>query len=538
MMSYRFKRRSFLQGLGGAVGLKIMLRNLEASAAGAKSPPRMLVTHWPVGIVETGWAPTSGSVGGSVIMKGFANHGLANDMTVFRGFSTTALSNGGMGGGHEAGTVKLMTGVGCPGTRGGLPEGDDAFSGGPSYDQIFLKNVPALSPGDRMATGGYANSIADSRVDFLETSTQCLSYGYSQQGVASTNTNKQENLPLLPVLSPVQQWMNLFKNYIPGTPPGTGAGGAGGGTGTGTVNTAMLKALNSRKSVLDFCVNELNQLKTLAPASEVQKIMNHTDAIRQAEVSILNQLDYMRGMGGGSGAGGSGGGGGGGGGGACVKPASPDPAITGKTYGNMSMNNYSGKEATTIEDGPTHARVAQVHMDILKAAMVCDLIRVGTFQYSPGTNHVSFKGMYPGEPNTIYMHHPLSHRIGSAQTRGTLGPEAQFLANALAWYYELHASIMAGWKTTLDGNGNSLLDTCVVPFVTEVQATGHEWNDMAAMIIGGSKLGFTHGTFKTGNWPIQQYWGTVAQAFGLGPSVTPSGAIGAPIPGCWTAPPA
>jgi hypothetical protein len=46
MMSYRFKRRSFMQGVGGALGLKIMLRNLEAGAEGAKSPPRLLVTHW------------------------------------------------------------------------------------------------------------------------------------------------------------------------------------------------------------------------------------------------------------------------------------------------------------------------------------------------------------------------------------------------------------------------------------------------------------------------------------------------------------
>ena len=94
------------------------------------------------------------------------------------------------------------------------------------------------------------------------------------------------------------------------------------------------------------------------------------------------------------------------------------PAITGKTYGNISSNNYGpGRDSATTEDGPTHARVAQVHMDILRAAMVCDLIRVGTFQYSPGTNHVSFKGMYPGEPNTIYMHHPVSHRLSPVKPK-------------------------------------------------------------------------------------------------------------------------
>jgi hypothetical protein len=81
--------------------------------------------------------------------------------------------------------------------------------------------------------------------------------------------------------------------------------------------------------------------------------------------------------------------------------------------------------------------------------------------------------------------------------------------------------------------GNSLLDNTIVPFVTEVQATGHEQNNMAAMLIGGKSLGFTHGTYKAGNYTINQFWGTVAQAFDL----TATAPIGAPIAGCWVKPP-
>ena len=77
MMSYRFRRRAFLTALSGGVGLKIMLRNLESSAQGMRSPARLLVTHWPVGIVagssDALWKPTSGSVGGSQALKPFAD---------------------------------------------------------------------------------------------------------------------------------------------------------------------------------------------------------------------------------------------------------------------------------------------------------------------------------------------------------------------------------------------------------------------------------------------------------------------------------
>ena len=76
MTSYRFRRRAFITALSGGVGLKIMLRNLESSAQGLRSPGRLLVTHWPVGIVagssDALWKPTSGSVGGSQALQPFA----------------------------------------------------------------------------------------------------------------------------------------------------------------------------------------------------------------------------------------------------------------------------------------------------------------------------------------------------------------------------------------------------------------------------------------------------------------------------------
>ena len=64
MISYRLRRRAFIAAAGGGVGLKVMLRTLEGSAQGMRSPARLLVTHWPVGIVagqgDALWRPTSG----------------------------------------------------------------------------------------------------------------------------------------------------------------------------------------------------------------------------------------------------------------------------------------------------------------------------------------------------------------------------------------------------------------------------------------------------------------------------------------------
>jgi hypothetical protein len=533
MMSYRFKRRSFLKGVGGAVGLKIMLRNLEAGAQGAPPPQRMLVTHWPVGYVKFAFVPTAAAPFGSQCLKPFADANLQSQTTVLVGLSTSQINSGG-GGGHEAGTVKLMTGVDCPGTRGGEPEQDDAFSGGPSFDQILLKNVAGLKqPGQ-----GYANSICDARVDFLETSTQCLSYDYTTRTVSKPAGTGNENIPLLPTLSPLTQWMNLFSGIMPGG--NTGAGGASGAT-----NAAMLRALQERKSVLDYSLSELAQMKAISPSTEASKIDLHTQAIRNLEMTLDTQIAGLQGGGGGGSSGADAGAG-------CTPPAKPLATDVGMTYGTTAHNDYTNPMKGS-DESVVHAKVAHLHMDILRTAFMCDLIRVGTFQFSPGTNHVSFGGQFPNSTG-VYMHHPESHQIGTSNTAtaapGTVaGDVAQFLANVHTWYNTLMASLITDWSKSVDGMGNNLLDYTVIPYLTEVQATGHEQNNMGGLIFGGNKLGFTHGQFvqSPGNGTIiNDFWMTIAQPFGMTKATLGASASAydkafaaratGPIAGLWTKP--
>src|SRR5215471_5914506 len=462
-MSYRFARRSFLRGVGGALGLKIMLKNLEANAQGMTSPPRLLVTHWPVGTIRPDFIPnpTTNNTA-SPILAPFGTAGLSGDMTVLFGLSQAMISAP-AGGGHEAGTVKMMTGAASPGTRSGEPEQDDSYSGAPSFDQVFLKNVTALQrPG-----AGYANAICDSRVDFLETSTQCLSYGYATQPVAAAPSGTgTEHVPLSPILRPLDLFTTLFTGFMPG-------GSTGGNP------AAAVKALKERRSVLDFAMRELATIKGLAPASEASKIDIHTQSIRDIETQLTTQINN-----GGMGIAG------------CTVPPMP-PSISGGKDDRKSHNDYNNP-MTSVADDTTHAMVGSLHAGILKAAMVCDIIRVATFQWSPGTNHVAFKGQFPGEAATIYMHHPLSHKIVTADTLVTgtgRRPEVQFLSNVQTWYNTQMATILKDWKGTTDSFGGNLFDHTIIPFLTEVAATGHEHTNMPAMLFGGKALGFVHGQY-------------------------------------------
>jgi hypothetical protein len=525
--------------MSGGVGLKIMLRNLEGSAQGMRSPARLLVTHWPVGIVagagDALWKPTSGSVGGSPALKPFADLGLGPDMTVIRGLSTPI----GTGGKHEAGTVALVTGVAPPGTRSGEQESDDAFSGGPSFEQILLKNVAALQrPGQ-----GYANSIADSRTDFGEISTKCLSYSTEFQNVSAALGAGPEAIPLRPEISPLSQYTNLFGGFIPGTMGTSGAGGGGGSGGQGggappPVADALLKQLVGKRSALDFALSELTQLKQLAPSDARNKLTIHTDAVLAAETSVSNAINARYPNPGGS-AGGSGNGAGGDptcGGSCTTAPAAPS-SVVGRADPQKGVGNSFGNiTGGAQDDAPIHAQAGAAHLAVLKAAFICDLIRVGTYQWSPGTNHVGF-ALYPGTTQP-YLHHPTSHQIGTsdtvaASTLAALNPVAVFLFNVHTWYFSRHAESFADWKNSVDGCGNSLLDFTCVPFLTEVMACGGERTNMPAMIIGGKQLGFVHNRYVTGNITINQLWGTIAQAFGNTSTAAP---FAAPVPGFWAKP--
>jgi hypothetical protein len=525
--AYRFARRSFLAGIGGAFGLEILLRNLEAAAEGAGPPPRFLMLHWPVGTVRNQFIPSGrGSSyttskteqGPGYIVAPFDTEALRPHTIILHGFNMDGIR--GKGGGHEDGTSFATTGASSPGTRANGGETDDGCAGGPSWDQIFLKNVPALSRRNEQGTiigKGYFNAICDKRIDSYETSTRCLSYGYEKQSITSAlpGGTIQENKPLLPVMSPLTAYNELFGGFVPG--------------GTLTEPQA-LKLLKLRKSVLDYSLRELERLNTLAPASERDKIDGHAAALRKLEAKLSEQIS------------------GGGGASDCSPPPLPEAALTGKS-GDALSDDYRGPEAST-SDETTHEAVGKAHAAIIRAAFACDLLRVATFQWSPGTNHVSFKGLDPASPSTIYMHHPLSHKVSDASFYNGSRPATDAyiwdaMVNANRWYFQKTADIIEGFRLEidpLDPMGKSLLDRTVIPMITEVAEASHTREGHAAVIFGGGELGMQGGQYKSVSGIHNQLWVTVAQAF-LGADAASKLAsevyvkTGAdPIPGLWVAP--
>jgi len=468
MKSYRLARRAFLASVGGAVGLKVLLGNLEAAAEGAKAPPRFLLAHWPLGTLQYQFVPTgSGSTYvTSPIAAPFEAAGLRDDMSIFFGFSDSHLKAPG-GGGAEAGTPFTTTCCDCPGTRQNGGERDDAVAGGPSFDQIFLKRVPGLS---RQQGTGYVNAICDARVDSFETGPRCLSYAYDTRSVPSNQAGDiTEHVPLEPSLDPLTLYKTLFAGLMPG--------GA-----TPDNQAAALTALKLRKSVLDYALDELSAVKRLAPGSEAPKLDLHADAIR----SLERQLEPL--------AAGS----------ACNVPAAPGNDLVARS-GNAPFAAF-----VDTDDSPRFKSIAEAHLGVILAAMQCDLLRVATFQFMPGTNHVGFGGLWPGDPTLNAVQYPVTHRQlnFSAGDPSALSAaernDYDFLVNVEVWLNQRLAEFLQKLKQTEDGFGSTLLDSTVIPYVTEIATPNLRRSPKPAFLFGGRALGLQHGTFRQFDTPRPQ----------------------------------
>jgi len=247
-MSYAFRRRSFLRGLGSvgaASGLGWWLHRAESWAGGAGPPKRLLVIHRPNGTIRDQWLDGAGAPG--PILEPFAD--LADHMRLLDGLRL-ATFNGGEAS-HEGGLVTLMTGSPIGDAR--PPSPDDWKNTEPSLDQILAAQSPDFAGVPYESLQIAAHNRQDGAP---EVANRALSYSGADQ-------------PLYPEVKPSLTFERLFGGIVPGMDA-----------------EAIARAKAKNASMLDFVDTDLARLKTLAPASEHAKLEAHAEAIRDLEQSL------------------------------------------------------------------------------------------------------------------------------------------------------------------------------------------------------------------------------------------------------------
>jgi hypothetical protein len=465
MTSYRFARRSFLQAVGGAACG--LSRLLTTLEASAAGAPAPV--RFLVIHHPLGAVHDRWRPGGTP-----DNFTLSPILQPFAPLRDSMVVLDGMdvvfsvsgGHTHEGGMVALMTGQ--P-TLGKIPSNqEDHAAGGASIDQLLLAD-----PSSTLKTPlGSLQLAADTRSDFNSVSPRVMSYLPPLKGESDINKARQ---PLYPELQPLNAYKRLFANMMPG---GDAA--------------ALARARARKKSVLDFVTGDLTRLGQIAPVSEKPKLDAHAEAIRKLEVTFDNAMTST----------------------GCMGPATP-----------MMYADFTNE----IGDNPFHGDVGKLHLSLIKTAFACDLLRVATFMWSPGTNHVVFGNLFPGMATG--EHHPPSHT--------TDAKELDTLVAIDTWYSQQTSAALQDFRSLTDVDGKSLLDNTVVAYVTEIgRAYDHDFtnNPMAVFGGGGGRIkGNRFFDFSTSHRPTNDLWLALAPVFGVTlPKLGAQEQYKGPVPGLVT----
>lgn len=427
ILPYVSSRRRFLQGIGAAAGMFGILRGIERTAEGAASPKRLLIVQRPVGTVYENWWPQGNGTNFTLsrILRPFEP--VRDRMVVMRDLELP--HQGSVGGGHERGTVIMVTGVRTkqlyPGNGG-----DDPMSEGPSVDQMILKQSADLQ-GTAIAS---LQISCDKRADTPEVSTRHMSYSAART-------------PMTPYYQPLDAYQRVFGTMMPGGP-------------TDDNLEALARARKQKKSVLDFAMRDIARLHEMAPSAQRELLDGHIEAIREVEKEF--DADPRNAA-------------------SCGVEQPPD-VINVSEY----IDPYGSSHVVNERDDEKHARIGALHFSVVKAAFRCDLTRVVTFQWAPGTNHVSFGELWPPDSRIFKVHHTTSHDADTPDTLEFLTRVEEFYANKMVGFLEELAA-------TQDLNGGTLLDNTLIPYITEVGTRKHNWDNVPWLLLGGANTGLLGG---------------------------------------------
>jgi Protein of unknown function (DUF1552) len=524
MSPYRIARRAFLRSCGGSLALLApLLRGIEARAQGMPAPLRFLVIQRPCGTELDLWRPTAAATTNSFTLP--ANSApfapLQSKMAMIDGLNLVCASlNGGSGGLNtaEGGMVALMTGV--P-TLGQIGQQDHA-AGGPSIDQLLLSRSPVLggagSPMGSRTPFGSLQLAADIRSDRDELAPRVLSY-------LPPTANPDINLarqPLFPETQPLATFNRIFGGALP----------------VGSDSAALLA---EKLSVLDYMRSDLTRLRTVIPASERVKLDTHADAIQGLEAAIRASLPPQA---------------------VCIPPPRPlmfaqtGVGATGPEAPASGVSGLSGVDYYVPGDPTSHPHqvLGRTQLEIIKAAFLCDLIRVGTFMWASGTSNVLFPttfdgAMLPGVAPLLAAPHyePLSVDPATTTGMATLA----WAASIDRFYSDQTSQALQAFDAATDLDGNTLLDNTVVAYVNDESTRwDHGQLNMPLIVFGGTNTRIKGGTFLkvtggslpkqldlktiggTGNRPFNDFWLALAPIFGVTlPSLGSKAQYTGPLPG-------
>ena len=259
----------------------------------------------------------------------------------------------------------------------------------------------------------------------------------------------------------------------------TGIGGGG--------NQASDAVTARRRSVLDAVLENFNTLQNRVSAADRERLQTHAEKIRELEQSIETTV--------------------------AAGPPPPTPASCEENLDLGSVNGIS------------HARAAEMQVDILSYALACNHADVGTFKVfdleEGAWGHISHPDLAPTFGGENY--HGAWHRA-SDQTQ----PSARRAFTAInTWFGELFARLLRNLDQIDEGDGTALDNTMVLWVSDFGHGGGHSSDNLPIVFAGnagGAALGrhVNYAANPTSPYGASSQPGnhnlavTMTQAFGIG----------------------
>jgi hypothetical protein len=457
-----------LRGAGGvAIGLPLLdaMMPAKAKAQAAARPRRFLMWDENNGSLPSIWRPTGGGASFQLgalhaslepykkyllFVAGLANKaGMASDSAGVHSMGMATIVTGGMlhnGGvwGTETQVKPLGTGISNP-TSYSI---DQRICAEPRYQGSLGAQFPSYQFGVQVS-------------DIPSASARC-SYKYTTQPTFITDTKSKKQIPQYAGTHVESNPQQVFKDLFGALPTGQPTTG-----GAGTPADQLLAAKRTaekRKSVLDHVMGSFGSLMTKVGKDDQQRLTQHLELVRKLELDVAAIPANLAAPG------------------TCVAP-NGTTLPSGRPCQEFEQGTSAGVANTMGCTGDLFEPIGTAQMDLITAAFTCDLVRVGTMQWSQAGNRVGF-GFLPGVPTGI-THHDLAH-----------ANDVPSLQKIHTWYATMMAKMLGKLQAVVEPDGSNLLDNTGILWLNELTAgVSHAKDDSPFVLIGKAAGAFTPGRY-------------------------------------------
>lgn len=403
---WQISRRAALKGLGTAVALPLLDAMLPASAFSAlgravqaaesarKTPNRMAFLYVPNGIHMPDWTPEKVGADFDLPPTLKVLEKFKSDFMVLSGLAQDgARAHGDGGGDHARALASFLTGCHPRKTHGA------DIKAGVSADQVAAQKVGQLTRFSSLELGcepGAQNGNCDS--------------GYSCAYSANSSW-KTESTPVAKEVNPRLVFERLFSDGQKGESA-----------------EARARRNQARKSVLDFVLEDANELKGRLGATDQRKLDEYLSTVRELEQRI-NRAEQASGQG---------------------------------------LPNFA-KPAGVPADYAEHIRLMG---DLLVLAFQSDLTRISTFVLANEGSNKSYA--FIGIPEG---HHELSHHGNDKEKQAKIARINQFHITQFGY-------VLEKLKATPEGEG-TLLDHAMIAYGSAIgDGNAHNHDNLPILLAG------------------------------------------------------